>query len=89
MKSTDELGAIADKALRTKAKNLRAICQLGNLAFSLMSLGVFIPIYTRTQVNKKKQEALASGKTQQPIPQTTFTQNIIKNNSKTFKNFYS
>ena len=89
MKSTDELGAIADKALRTKAKNLRAICQLGNLAFSLMSLGVFIPIYTRTQVNKKKQEALASGKTQQPIHQTTFTQNIIKNNSKTFKNFYS
>ena len=89
MKSTDELGAIADKALRTKAKNLRAICQLGNLAFSLISLGVFIPIYTRTQVNKKKQEALASGKTQQPIPQTTFTQNIIKNNSKTFKNFYS
>ncbi len=55
MKSTDELGAIADKALRAKAKNLRALCQLGNLAFSLISLGVFIPIYTRTQVNKKKQ----------------------------------
>ena len=50
MKSTDELGSIANEALRTKAKNLRALCQFGNLAFSLISLGVFIPIYTRTQV---------------------------------------
>lgn len=89
MKSTDELGAIADTALRSKAKNLRAVCQLGNLAFSLMSLGVFIPIYTRTQVNRKKQQEIAAGKATQQTSQTTFTQNIIKNNSKTFKNFYS
>ncbi len=54
MKSTDELEAIADKALRTKHKNLRSICQLGNIAFSLISLGVFIPLYTRTQTNKKE-----------------------------------
>ena len=89
MKSTDELGAIADTALRSKAKNLRAVCQLGNLAFSLMSLGVFIPIYTRTQVNRKKQQEMAAEKAPQQTTQTTFTQNIIKNNSKTFKNFYS
>lgn len=54
MKSTDELSVIADKAIRSKAKNLRATCQLGNLAFSLLSLGIFIPLYTRTQTNKKQ-----------------------------------
>lgn len=54
IKSTDELEAITDKALRTKNKNLRTICQLGNIAFSLISLGVFIPLYTRTQTNKKE-----------------------------------
>lgn len=90
MKSTDELSAIANEAMRTKAKNLRAICQLGNLAFSLISLGVFIPIYTRTQTNKKEKMMKASPS--QLTPQTgttTFTQNLIKDNSKTFQSFFS
>lgn len=88
MKSTDELGSIADKALKTKAKNLRAWCQLGNLAFSLISLGVFIPIYTRTQVNKKKQlEMEKLIKTQNSVG--TFAQNYIKDNSPAFKSFFS
>ena len=56
MKSTDELGAIADEATRVKSKNLRAWCQAGNLLFSLLSLGLFIPLYTRTQTNKKQKE---------------------------------
>lgn len=47
LKSTDELASAGDKRLRT-------ICQIGNLAFSLISLGIFIPLYTRTQTNKKK-----------------------------------
>ena len=42
-----------------KDKKLRTICQLGNLAFSLLALGVFIPLYTRTQTNKKRQQELA------------------------------
>lgn len=54
MKSTDELEAISDKASRIQHKKLRSICQLGNIAFSLISLGVFIPLYTRTQTNKKE-----------------------------------
>lgn len=65
IKSTDEIMAIKDEALRTKNKNLRSICQLGNIAFSLISLGIFIPVYTRTQVNKKereKQEAALNAK---------------------------
>lgn len=47
LKSTDELATKGDKRLRT-------LCQIGNLAFSLVSLGIFIPLYTRTQTNKKK-----------------------------------
>lgn len=47
LKSTDELATKGDKRLRT-------ICQIGNLVFSLVSLGIFIPLYTRTQTNKKK-----------------------------------
>ena len=58
MKSSDELEAITNKSQRIKAKNLRAACQLGNLAFSLLSLGIFIPLYTRTQTNKKRQQQM-------------------------------
>lgn len=52
LKSSDELATIKDKRLRT-------ICQLGNIVFSLLSLGVFIPLYTRSKTNKKRAEELA------------------------------
>lgn len=52
LKSTDELLTVKDKRLRT-------ICQIGNLAFSLIALGVFIPLYNRTVTNKKEQERKA------------------------------
>jgi len=89
MKSTDELGAIADKALQTKAKNMRAMCQLGNLAFSLISLGIFIPLYTRTQTNKKKQMAMSQASNTQAQPSGTFTRNFIQDGSPAFKSFLS
>lgn len=92
MKSTDELSAIGNEALRTKAKNLRAICQAGNLAFSLLSLGIFIPLYTRTQTNKKekmqKEQAINTPAQSSPVGTTTsFTQNLMKDNTKAFKAF--
>lgn len=92
MKSTDELSAISNEALRTKAKNLRAICQAGNLAFSLLSLGIFIPLYTRTQTNKKekmqKEQAINTPVQSSPVGTTTsFTQNLMKDNTKAFKAF--
>lgn len=92
MKSTAELEAIADTALRTKAKNLRQLCQLGNLAFSLISLGVFIPLYTRTQTNKKQQlkaeqEAKLAAKAPQANASTTFTQKYMADNSAAFSSF--
>lgn len=92
MKSTDELSAIGNEALKIKARNLRALCQVGSLAFSLISLGIFIPVYTRTQTNKK--EKTETNQTSAPTTQstgtgtTTFTQNLIKGNSQTFKSFF-
>lgn len=89
MKSTDELSVIANQATRVKAKNLRAICQLGSMAFSLLSLGVFIPIYTRTQSNKKEQK-LQEKLAQQPQSFSgTFTQKMMKENSQAFKQFFN
>ena len=52
LKSSDELVTVRDKRLRT-------ICQIGNIAFSLLALGVFIPLYTRSKTNKKHAEELA------------------------------
>ncbi len=52
IKSSDELSSAKDKRLRT-------ICQLGNIVFSLIALGVLIPIYTRSKTNKKHAEELA------------------------------
>jgi len=84
MKSTDELGAIANESLRKRSKNLRAACQAGNLLFSLLSLGLFIPLYTRTQTNKKQKE-LAQKQAQALAVSESFTGNPSK--SPAFKAF--
>ena len=47
LKSTGELAS-------DHAKNLRSVCQFGNLAFSLISLGIFIPLINRIQTNKNE-----------------------------------
>ena len=52
IKSSDELVTVKDKRLRT-------MCQIGSIVFSLLSLGVFIPLYTRAKTNKKHAEELA------------------------------
>lgn len=83
IKSTDELSAIANPIIREKAKTMRSYCQLGNLLFSLLALGVFIPLYTRTQTNKKKQAQIERAARMQSSA-VTFTQN-----SQTFKSFFS
>ena len=48
LKSTGELTS-------KHSRDLRSWCQLGNLAFSLLALGVFIPTINRIQTNKKEQ----------------------------------
>ena len=88
MKSTDELSHLPTKALRSKAKNLRALCQLGNLLFSFISLGLFIPLYTRTQTNKKKQ-MMAQASSINGATSVNFTQNSMVNKSPAFKSFFN
>lgn len=51
LKSTEELAT-------AKAKQFRAACQLGNIGFSLLALGLFIPLYNRHQTNKKHEAEL-------------------------------
>lgn len=84
MKSSDELSSIKDEVLRTKSTRYRAMCQLGNLAFSLLSLGIFIPLYTRTQTNKKQKEQELKTKIAQEAS-ATFSSNFSK--SPAFKSF--
>lgn len=77
MKSSEELSAIKDAKLQKQAKNLRALCHAGNIAFSLLSLGIFIPLYTRTQTNKKQKE-LEEKMALEKATSATFTSNLTK-----------
>lgn len=51
LKSSDELRSAKERRLRT-------VCQLGNLAFSLLALGIFIPELYKAQTNRKRQQEL-------------------------------
>lgn len=84
MKSSEELSAIKDIQLQRRAKNLRALCHAGNIAFSLLSLGIFIPLYTRTQTNKKQKE-LEEKAALAKATSATFTSNLTK--SPAFQSF--
>lgn len=77
----------SDEVLNKTARNMRSVCQLGNLAFSLLALGLFIPLYTRTQTNKKRENEL---KQMVASINTTdgFLKDQIKNSSPTFKSFF-
>lgn len=77
MKSSEELSAIKDVKLQKQARNLRALCHAGNIAFSLLSLGIFIPLYTRTQTNKKQKE-LEEKAALEKATSATFTSNLTK-----------
>ncbi len=81
LKASDELAT-------GKAKNLRTVCQLGNIAFSLISLGVFIPLYTRTTTNKKREAELAAMAAENAKATDGFTRELIKNDSPAFQSFF-
>lgn len=63
MKSSEEL-------LTKEAKNYRAASQLVNIGFSLLALGLFIPLYNRHQTNKKH-EAELKAKAEMQAEKTT------------------
>ena len=78
----------SDEVIGKTAKNFRSVCQLGNLAFSLLALGIFIPLYIRTQTNKKREAELR--KLAESVNSTNgFLKNQIKDSSPTFKSFFS
>lgn len=78
----------SDEVVGKTAKNLRSVCQLGNLAFSLLVLGLFIPLYTRTQTNKKREMELKE--LAASVNSTDgFLKDQIKNSSLTFKSFFN
>ena len=77
----------SDEVVGNAAKNLRSLCHVGNLAFSLLVLGLFIPLYNRTQTNKKREMELK--KLAESINSTDgFLKDQIKNNSPAFKAFF-
>lgn len=78
----------SDEVVGKTARNLRSVCQLGNLAFSLLALGVFIPLYTRTQTNKKR-EAELKQMAQSVNTTDGFLRTQIQNSSPAFKSFFS
>ena len=63
IKSSDELKTV-------RAKNFRTLCQIGNIAFSLLALGLIIPHYMRTTTNKRHAEQLAKMNEQNATPST-------------------
>lgn len=71
LKSSDELVTVKDKKLRT-------VCQIGNIVFSLLSLGVFIPLYTRSKTNKKHAEELAKLNAEKGKTAETSTEDFSK-----------
>ncbi len=56
LKSFDEVKDLATSAGKMNAKNLRSICQISSLAFSIITLGILLPAYNRNVTNKKVQK---------------------------------
>lgn len=48
----------SDEIVSDYGKKMRAACQLGNIGFSLLALGIFIPLLNRHQTNKKREAEL-------------------------------
>lgn len=60
------------------ATNMRSVCQLSNIVFSLIALGVVIPKMYRNKTNKKREEELKSmGIDQQNIDK--YYKHLVKN----------
>lgn len=57
MKPTEEQAKIIEKEI-SRAKNLRAGCQVANIGVSLALLGLIIPIFTRHRTKKKHEKAI-------------------------------
>lgn len=57
LKSSDEVYGMTEKATKY-AKKMRGLCQLGNIAFSMVSLGIVIPKMYRKKTDKEHEKEL-------------------------------
>lgn len=52
------LKSTAELTHNPKLKQYRSLCQLGNIGFSIIALGILIPTYTRGKTDKKHREEM-------------------------------
>lgn len=81
LKSSEEL-------VSKKAKNLRSVCQLSNIAVSLLLLGSLIPKLTISKANKDHERQYA-GFGASNSPDTVFNNSLVKNKPLAFQSFFN
>lgn len=93
IKSSDELRNVKERKLRT-------LCQIGNIVFSLLALGIFIPELYKAQTNKHREQELLKQKEEAEnnnsvnIDDKTVVENFVYDNINKdmytpFKSFFS
>ena len=70
----------SDEVATPLAKNMRSVCQLANIGFSLALLGIFIPLYTRHTTAKKEAQEL---KRQEQDNKNNIQNTVVKSSHKT------
>jgi len=74
----------SDEIVGESAKKMRSLCQLGNIGFSLVALGLLIPLLNRKRTDKAREAELKDmGVDQQTISKyyPPFTMNITASNN--------
>lgn len=79
LKSTDEIYGKTKEATKF-GKNMRALCQLGNILFSLGALGIIIPKMYRKKTDKEREKELKQMGIEQQIIEQLYSQNFTSNN---------
>lgn len=86
LKSFDEANAIkpSESVISgSKARNLRALCELSSLGFSMLILGILVPWYVRKETERKEQMKIK----QKLKDLTTYPSLNLTSNKKTFQAF--
>jgi hypothetical protein len=84
----------SDEVIGEAARRMRSVCQLGNIAFSLVSLGILIPMITKKRTFKKREEELkkmnAEKDTKQKFnPPFTMNNSNSANKNNVYKEFFT
>lgn len=80
----------SDEVATPLAKKMRSVCQLSNLAFSLLLLGVIIPITTRKHTDKARAEELKKAGVDKAIIDKYYPINFLSNrHPKAYQAFFT